>query len=528
MNTNFINVLLVEDDEYDVVITRHLLSQAGTQNFHVQAAGRLSKAFELIANTPPDVILLDISLPDSQGKQTLEQTLQQAKQIPVILLTGSSDEALGIQAVQDGAQDYLLKGHIDRDRLARAIHYAIERKRSELELKAYRDHLEDMVNEQTKELREANAQLQANDRARTEFVSNVSHELKTPLASMNYAINNLLKGIAGPLPERVITYIEMLNEDAQRLGNTIGDILDLSRIEAHSLQLDRVRIPLSRLVQRTVDSLLLQASENNISLNLSMNGCAAFAECDPKQIERVILNIIRNAIKFTPDNGSIDVSLATATENQNYFHISITDSGIGIKPEHIEKVTDRYFRVGEQVDGTGLGLAICKEIVELHGGSMTLSSPPQNRPHGTQVDVRLPKSTPPRVLAVNNCSLTTDLIKVQLNNHGYTVNCCQDGSEAITKIESLNPDIIITDLVMPVLDGVAMIAEIKARPAWRHIPIIAVTVGELDITKREILEGFSIPTLAKPWKQRELLDLIESSVFGMQYLNASSSQTGDQ
>jgi DNA-binding NtrC family response regulator len=217
MSEESISVLLVEDDEDDVVITRHLLSQAGAQNFEVRSAGRLHEAFMRVDEAPPQIILLDLSLPDSQGWQTLVSTLSHAPDIPVVLLTGLADEMMGIKAVQVGAQDYLFKGHIDRDRLARAIRYAIERKRSELALKRYRDHLEEMVSDRTNELQESNAQLQtandrllAHDRARTEFVSNVSHELKTPLASMSYAIDNLLKGIVGKLPERAVTYLEML------------------------------------------------------------------------------------------------------------------------------------------------------------------------------------------------------------------------------------------------------------------------------------------------------------------------------
>jgi signal transduction histidine kinase len=529
MSEESISVLLVEDDEDDVVITRHLLSQAGAQNFEVRSAGRLHEAFMRVDEAPPQIILLDLSLPDSQGWQTLVSTLSHAPDIPVVLLTGLADEMMGIKAVQVGAQDYLFKGHIDRDRLARAIRYAIERKRSELALKRYRDHLEEMVSDRTNELQESNAQLQtandrllAHDRARTEFVSNVSHELKTPLASMSYAIDNLLKGIVGKLPERAVTYLEMLKEDAQRLSHTVSDILDLSRIESNRLELDKVRIPLARLLHRTVGALQIQAAESGLNLSISTNGSKGFAECDPQKIERVILNVVRNAIKFTPAEGRVDVALCTDPLDERLFQVSITDNGIGIPEEHLAKVTERYFRVGEHVDGTGLGLAICKDIVELHGGRLKLSSPPPDRPNGTRVDIRLPKSSPPLVLAVDDCAITAKLISAQLVRQGYNVSCCANGAEALDHLETDSPDIIITDLVMPVLDGITMIAEIKSHSSWRHIPIIAVTGGELDRTKREILEGFSIPALAKPWRQEELLDLIEATVFGMRYLNMNT------
>ncbi len=663
MNSELINVLLVEDDEDDIFITKHLLDEAEQHNFRVKTAETLKDAFQIIDKTPPQVILLDLSLPDSQGRHTLDAMLSRTSKIPVILLTGLADKELSLQAVQEGAQDYLFKGQIDRERLSRSIHYAIERKLSELKLKEYRDDLEKRVAERTKELQETNhklfdeintrkqaekdtkdannylesvistsqdgilvfnnsgefeygnnafvnimgwprnelighhftkvipedmldfmaerwkevmsgngkphefdiltkagerrslaashqrmemageykscvvlrdltghilrekelrkvnEQLREHDRARSDFVFNVSHELKTPLASMSYAIDNMLKGIVGELPKEAIKYIEMLKEDAQRMAQTVGDILDLSRIESNTFKLDKVKIPLSRLVKRTVKSLQLQADENRLSLTLDPDIALGFTECDPRKMERVILNIIRNAVKFTPANGTITVKLSMNRDNMNQFHISIIDSGVGIPTEHIDKVTERYFRVGEHVDGTGLGLAISKEILELHGGDIQLISPPVGCKIGTQVNLYIPKSSPPKVIAVDDEKMSTELINAQLSSKGYITICCKNGAEAIACLEKSLPDIILTDLAMPVLDGVAMIAEIKSHPKWRYIPIIAITGGELSQVKREILEGFDIPALAKPYERKDLLDLIETTVFGMQYLN---------
>ena len=656
MNLNYINVLLVEDDEDDIFITRHLLDEAGTQDFRVKTAETLQEALAVIDAGYPHIILLDLSLPDSQGIETLSVILSHAEKIPVILLTGLADKELGLKAVQSGAQDFLFKGRLDRERLSRSIHYAIERKSSELALKREQDKLEEKVKERTaallksnrdlkqaekhtadakhylesvistsqdgimvidsagrfefgndafvkilgwpreeligneflkvipedmlefvaerweeaqrgeahpheldiitksgerrtlavtqqrmklageykhcsvlrditvsrnreNKLREANERLLEHDRARSDFVFNVSHELKTPLASMGYAIDNILKGIVGDLPKSVINYIEMMKEDVQRLSQTVGDILDLSRIEANTFKLDKVKIPLSRLMKRTVNSLQLQAEENNLTMTLDTAMAMGFVECDPRKMERVILNILRNAVKFTPPNGSIEVVLCSNPQDDNMFCISITDSGIGIPEEHIHNVTERYFRVGEHVDGTGLGLAISKDIIELHGGSIAISSPPPNQENGTQVHLYIPKSRPPKILAVDDDNMTRELLGEQLKQNGYTAQCCANGAEALEYLKENIPDAIITDLVMPVLDGVAMIAEVKTNPEWRYIPIIAITGGELSQVKREILEGFDIPALAKPYKCSDLLDLMETTVFGMHYLN---------
>jgi CheY-like chemotaxis protein len=311
----------------------------------------------------------------------------------------------------------------------------------------------------------------------------------------------------------------MVKEDVQRLSQTVGDILDLSRIEANTFKLDKVKIPLRRLLERTVKSLQLQAEENCLDLTFESEISSGFVNCDPRKMERVIINIIRNAIKFTPNHGEIKVSLHINPIDTNMFCISITDSGIGIPKEYINKVTERYFRVGEHVEGTGLGLAISKDILELHGGSLSISSPPDNMETGTQVDLNIPKCAPPLVMVIDDNDLARDVILKYLSQNGYNTKPCLNGAEALDHLEECIPDIIITDLMMPIMDGAAMISEIKSRSEWRHIPVIAVTGGELSQAKREILEGFDIPALAKPYEYRNLLDIIEKTIFGMHYLH---------
>ncbi len=175
MDDNAIDVLLIEDDEDDIFITRHLLDESGAQNFKVSVAETLECALSTIETNPPQVILLDLSLPDSQGLETLSAVLSLAKEIPVILLTGVVDKALGLKAVQQGAQDFLFKGHLERERLWRSIHYAIERKRYEIELKRYRDKLEERVKERTKELQDANMRLTREIRIRQEAERNTEN-----------------------------------------------------------------------------------------------------------------------------------------------------------------------------------------------------------------------------------------------------------------------------------------------------------------------------------------------------------------
>ena len=225
-----INILLIEDDEDDFLIVRDLLTKARGLQFVVHWASRLEDGFRELDSKSIDVILLDFTLPDSTGIQTFTRTLARAPHVPIVALTGFDDETMAVMAVQKGAQDYLVKGGLGTDRLVSSIRYAIERKRTETILNRYRDHLEELVRERTAKLTEINvklegeiterkevevrlrraiARLEEHDRAKTEFVSNVSHELKTPLSSMLYASENLLKGVVGPFPEAASSYIEM-------------------------------------------------------------------------------------------------------------------------------------------------------------------------------------------------------------------------------------------------------------------------------------------------------------------------------
>ena len=224
-------------------------------------------------------------------------------------------------------------------------------------------------------LEEAYARLEAHDRARSQFISNVSHELRTPLTSMIYAITNLLKGVAGPVSGKLEKYLLRLSSDSKRLLGTVNDILDLRRLEDNRLVLYPATTNFPLMVENSVESLRLHAESKKKELLIQPTDTLMFVDCDMQKIERVILNLINNAVNYSEDGSRIEV-ITHMSEDGRSAICDVIDDGIGIAPEDLERVMDRYYRVGEQIAGTGLGLAISKEIVELHGGSLTLSRPP--------------------------------------------------------------------------------------------------------------------------------------------------------
>ncbi|NQT92220.1 MAG: response regulator [Lentisphaerae bacterium] len=532
-------VLLVEDDEEDYIIVLDQLSKAEGHLFEMTRVDCLQAALRHLRETDVDAVLLDLSLPDSQGEEMFDEIHEHAPNTPLVILTGLDDETMAMTCVKKGAQDYLAKGKTDRDRLVRSLRYAIERKRSEEALTLYKDHLEDLVKRRTVQLKRTNtrlrreisqhkktettlretlARVEEHDRAKTEFVSNVSHELRTPLSSMTYAVKNMLKGVLGELPPKVQAYVAMLSEDCQRLAGTVEDILDLTRIEAHTLVLNCVKMPFARLVRDTVDSLQGQAGEKRLNLSFSADDSSGFAECDPGKTERVIINLVSNAIKYTPEGGSVRVTLRPEPDDNGFLVLDVVDDGVGIDSKLLSRVTERYFRIGEHVAGTGLGLSLCKDLLGMQGGRLALKSPPDRQDRGTQATVFLPAAIPPVVLVIDDEEAALTLIEEQLRRAGYDVRTCTSGREGLDAIAECKPDVVITDLMLPDLDGTEIIATLKGDHTVRHIPIIVVTGAELDRGRRDILESFAVPAIAKPWKVEELLGCMNEAVTGKHYL----------
>lgn len=356
--------------------------------------------------------------------------------------------------------------------------------------------------------------LQEHDKARSDFVSNVSHELRTPLTSMIYAVTNMLRGVVGGLSPSVRRYLDMLQGDCRRLLATVDDILDLRKIESHDLMLAKVKFPLAGLVRRSVESLRVQAEQKALSMTLDGGDDVRFVECDPQKMERVILNVVGNAIKFTPKGGEIHVVIDEDPEQEGNVRVSIRDSGVGIPAEELEKVTLRYYTVGEQPTGSGLGLAMAQEIVEMHGGGLRLESPPQGMRTGTRVTLSLPVAEAPTVLCVDDDENVLNLLKAQIGPHGYKVALAGNADEAMAALRTVEPQVVVLDIALPGMSGTEMILKMKSDKEIAAVPVVVLTGAPLADAQKQVLKTFSIPVLIKPWNETELLDHVAGAFFG--------------
>jgi CheY-like chemotaxis protein/anti-sigma regulatory factor (Ser/Thr protein kinase) len=266
-------------------------------------------------------------------------------------------------------------------------------------------------------------------------------------------------------------------------------------------------------VCRSVQTFQAQAEQKGLALRSESESAHVFVDCDAHKMERVVMNLVGNAMKFTPDGGAIEVDVI-AEEGSETVLLRVRDSGMGIPPEALARVTERYFTVGDQPSGSGLGLAICKEIVELHEGALEISSPAPGRDGGTEVRVRLPRAEPPEVLVVEDNADVREILVLQIEAQGYRVQQAENGVDAIACVQEDPPDLVMLDLALPEMDGTEVILRLKGDKKTMRIPVIVVTGAHVGSSKAQVLGNFGIPAMPKPWKEKDLLDRIEGAFLG--------------
>jgi len=355
----------------------------------------------------------------------------------------------------------------------------------------------------------AEQKLKEYDQHRMHFISNVSHELRVPLTSMIYAINNMLNGVAGKLSPEGVRYLHSLEAGGKRMLMTINGILDMTKLENNMLSLNKKKIPLARFIRSSLTWLALRAEQQSLSFKENTANCNCFIECDPEKMERVLMNIVDNAIKFTPAGGQVEVAVRNADDGQ--VLITVEDNGTGIASKDLAKVTTRYFRGAEQVQGSGLGLSISKEIIELHGGKLTIESPPAGKEKGTRVTITLPIAPNPLILLVDDEEEVRKMLTALLQTSNYRALTAANAEEALLSLSNNPVELIILDLLLPAMNGFQLANILRQNNAWRTLPVIAITGLSLESEQKNILDQYNVPVLSKPFKKEELTDRIEKS-----------------
>ncbi|MGO8796536.1 MAG: ATP-binding protein [Candidatus Sulfotelmatobacter sp.] len=356
MDDKRIRALLVEDNPGDAFLVQEQLSPMGDR-FDLECTEDLSAAMRSVAIRQPDVVLLDLDLPDSRGTDTVRKMIHKAPRVPVLVLTGRDDEEMGIQAVQEGAQDYILKGNLDGGHLTRAIKYAIERQSLLLALHQSREQ-----------------QLHFKD----QLLSHVSHELRSPLTCIHQFVTILLDGLAGPLAAEQRECLDTVLKSANQLRSMINDLLETATIEAGKLKLEFRCVVMNDLIKQVGEMLQTTATAKGITLTCDLPTELLLVHADPHRVLQVLINLIENALKFTPKGGLITVKAEMRNDNAGAVLVNVKDTGCGITEQAQPLVFERLFQEENSSDksrkGLGLGLSICKDLVTRQGGKIWVRS----------------------------------------------------------------------------------------------------------------------------------------------------------
>jgi signal transduction histidine kinase len=384
-----VRVLVVEDDPEDVDLIHDLIEEAEGGAFLVEQARYLSEAIEKSAATRADVILLDLGLPDSSGLDSLTRLAEAVPHVPIVVLTGLEDETTAVEAVRRGAEDYLVKSRVDGELLIRAIRYAIERRKTREEIELLNADLDRRVVERTAELgaaRDALAfaheELLDLDRLKSAFIDVTSHELLTPVVTIGGMLQLLRRRLAdaGQAKDGVL---DAAIHASQRLERLVSRIIKMERAGDFREPLNKTSADLRALVRDTVEYVWPFIAARSQKVTLDLPDAPYPVVIDVEKVRDVLLNLLMNAIRFTPDGGEITVSARQAEPAA--VEVRVTDTGVGITEVDRPHVFEDFFSGFDTLHrapgefsfgsrGIGLGLAIAKRFVEMHGGKIAFTS----------------------------------------------------------------------------------------------------------------------------------------------------------
>jgi signal transduction histidine kinase len=499
-------ILLVDDDPGILSLERRELLRAG---YSVKAATSARAALDLVAEGVPDLLVIDYQLEGVlTGLDLFREIRGRGMNLPAILVTGFSDERRVIEALRAGIRDVVPKVTDYLDYLPEAVERVLLQVRAE------------------KRLTEAEAAARAKDR----FIAILSHELRTPLAPVLMSLGALEQ--EGGLPPPVMSQIRMMKRNVELEVRLIDDLLDLSRVANGKLRLELRRVHVHEVLRHAMDVCAADAEAKNLIIETDFRAGHDLVEGDSGRLEQVFWNLLRNAIKFTPEGRRVMLRTGAADDR---IRVEVADEGIGISPEALPRVFEAFEQTdqGRRFGGLGLGLAICKAVVDLHGGrlwadsaghgrgatfAVELETVPAERvavPVAGEVNGRHPVvdggKRPPRVLLVEDHLDTGKTLSRLLAGSGFDIRWAKSAGAALEAAGEEPFDLVVSDVGLPDATGYDLMRQLRERYG---LVGIAMTGYGMDEDIRRGREAGFVEHIVKPVSVERLEEVLRKFAGG--------------
>jgi two-component system sensor histidine kinase/response regulator len=353
-------ILLIEDDDDDALLTSAQLRKLPPPAPEIVRVATLAEALERLHGGRFQLVLSDLNLPDSDPENTCRSLCATGLDIPVVVLTGSRDETFGLEAIQLGAQDYLVKGDFHVNELRRVLHHALERQRMRAALLAEKRATE-----------EALAKLQQLESMREQLVHMVVHDLRSPLFGMRLYLEGFLRDSQAnkTIPDDLRDDVAKTYDLSGSLIEMVSSILDVHRMESGQMPLAVAAAKLGGIIAEAVELIAGQSRRSTISLAVP----DITIRCDAALVRRAVGNLIGNALRFSPVGRPIAVG---AVASGDAVEITVTDQGPGVPQDAQTRIFRKFgsLSASAKAYSTGLGLPFCKIVAELHGGGIGVRS----------------------------------------------------------------------------------------------------------------------------------------------------------